>query len=281
MTINEYIENSDDALFHYTKTSIAIENILHTKKFKLSLLKDTNDPREYKTKLFNTMWFSSGQTQDNKIEKLSNEIQPVINRILKCVCKVMCFCSNNKPTLILSDGTHIKDKYLNSKGWNKSRMWSQYGQNHYGICLVFSKKELKMALSNKKSQIRDYQASYVLYSQKYEISQKAIQLDGNRLKEEGVEEYSFNHVIENSEELFFRKHIDYRDEAELRVVVFDPDNKLEYLDVSSSIKCVIVGDRTPEAYFPLINKMCTDFKIESRKALWDRREPRLGLCRTT
>ena len=28
------------------------------------------------------------------------------------------------------------------KGYEKSRMWSQYGQNHEGICLVFSKKSL-------------------------------------------------------------------------------------------------------------------------------------------
>jgi hypothetical protein len=75
--------------------------------------------------------------------------------------------------------------------------------------------------------------------------------------------------MENSEELFFRKHIDYRDEAEFRVVVFGPDKKLEYLDVSSWIKCVIVGDRTPEAYIPLINQMCNALNIEFRKVHWD------------
>lgn len=279
MSIDEYIKTSDDALFHYTKTSIAIEHILYTKKFKLSLLKDINDPREYKFKLFNTIWWSRGQ--DGTIRELSNRAQTVINRILRYECRVMCFCTNNKPTLILSDGSSIKDEHACSEGWSKSRMWAQYGQNHYGICLVFSKRELESVLSKMKSQIRDLQTSYVQYSQQDEIDSGAITLNGNRLEKEGVEKYSFNHVIENSKELFFRKHIDYRDEAEFRVVIFDPDKKLEYLDVSSLIKCVIVGDRTPEAYIRLISQMCTDLNIESRKAHSDRGKFHLLLCKTT
>jgi len=277
MIIDEYIKTSD-ALFHYTKRSIAIEHILHTKKFKLSLLKDTNDPREYKFKFFNTMGWSLDP--DTTID-LSNKAHTVIDRILRYECRVMCFCTNNRPTLILSDGSSVEDKHDCSKGWSKSRMWSQYGQNHYGICLVFSKKELERLLSEMESQIRDYRANYVKYSQEYGFDWEAITLDGNRLQSEGVEGYSFNHVMENSEELFFRKHIDYRDEAEFRVVVFDPDKELEYLDVSSFIKCVIVGDRTPEAYIPLINQMCTDLNIESRRAYWERGKSHLLLCKNT
>lgn len=277
MSIDEYIKTSD-ALFHYTKTSIAIEHILHTKKFKLSLLKDTNDPREYQFKLFNVMGWSLDR---DTTPQLLNKAQTVINRILRHECKVMGFCSNNKPTLILSNGSSIEDEHVCSSGWSKSRMWSQYGQNHYGICLVFSKNELENVLNKKKSQIRDFKASYVQYSQQERIVWSAITLNGNRLESEGVEEYSFNHVIENSEELFFRKHIDYRDEAEFRVVVFDPNKKLEYLDINSSIKCVIVGDKTCEAYIPLINQMCADLNIESRRARWDRGKSHLLLCKTT
>jgi hypothetical protein len=142
MSIDEYIETSD-ALFHYTKTSIAIEHILHTKKFKLSLLKDTNDPKEYKFKFFNIM--GDSLDRDNTLD-LSNQADPVIDRILKYECRVMSFCTNNKPTLILSDGSSMEDEHVCSKGWSKSRMWSQYSQNHYGICLVFSKKGLERVL---------------------------------------------------------------------------------------------------------------------------------------
>jgi hypothetical protein len=265
MSIDEYIETSSDALFHYTKVSIAIEDILHTKKFKLSLLKDTNDPNEYKFKFFNIM----GDSLDrNFTPNRLNEACSVINRKLGDECRVMSFCTNTKPTLILSDDSFLEDEHVCSKGWNKSRMWSQYGQNHYGICLVFSKEELEKVL--RESKIKNYKAGYVQYSQQAGRDFEAITLNGNRLEDEGVKKYSFNHIMENSEQFFFRKDIDYRDEAEFRVVIFDPDKNLECLDVSSFIKCVIVGDKTSEAYHPLIIQMCKGLNIKSRKAYWDR-----------
>ncbi len=280
MDIDEYIK-SQDALFHYTKTSIAIEHILYEKQFKLSLLKDTNDPREYKFKLFSVMGWS---LKPNTTSELLNRAQTAIDRILRQQCRVMCFCTNKKPNLILNDGNTIEDTHICSEGWSKSRMWAQYGQNHYGICLVFSKEEINNILNGMKSEIRDFKASYVKYSQQYQIDFDSITLDGNRLENEGVEEYSFKHVLENSEEFFFTKHIDYRDEAEFRFVIFEPHRKdtyknLEYLDVKPSLKCVIVGDRTPEAYFHLINKMCVDLNIVSGRAYWDRGKPHLLFCK--
>jgi hypothetical protein len=50
----EYIE-SNDALFHYTKLSTGIENILEEGRLKLSCLQYTNDPQEYKFLLFDAM----------------------------------------------------------------------------------------------------------------------------------------------------------------------------------------------------------------------------------
>lgn len=267
MSIDEYIE-TEDALFHYTKMSVAIEKILFTQNLKLSLLKNTNDPREYKFMLFGTIWWGK-----DDISKLSDEAHPIINRILKNECKLLCFCSNEKPTMILNDGSLIKDEHTCSKGWSKSRMWSQYGEDHYGACLVFSKEQLEKELETKEPQIKDYKTGCVQYSQKYGIDFDAYTFDGNRLIKEGIEDHSYNHVMENYEAFFFRKHLDYRDEAEYRIVVFDSANKLEYLDISSSIRGIIVGDRTSEAYFPLINQFCKTLDIESRKLYWDRGEP--------
>jgi hypothetical protein len=191
----------------------------------------------------------------------------------------MCFCTNDKPTLILSNGNSIKDEHV-SDGWEKSRMWSQYGQNHHGICLVFSKRELEAVLAEKESEIKFYRASPVQYSQQ---KLRWPEIDGTRLKEEGVEEYSLNFIKENSKELFFIKHVDYRDEAEFRVVVLDPDKNLEYLDIASFIKCVIVADRTPEAYYPSIEQMCKHLNVEITRARWSRsgRYMYLRNCRTS
>jgi len=258
MKLDEYV-NTDDALFHYTKLSVAIESILPTKKFKLSLLKNTNDPRENKFKIFSI--FCNGLPPDSA-DSILKEAHPIINRIL-LESRVLCFCSNKKPTLILNDGNTVVDEHNCLEGWNKSRMWSQYGENHCGICLVFSKDGLEKELETKRHEIVDYKSGYVQYFQKGRISWQAINLNGNRFVKDGAENYLIGHVIENSEEFFYRKHIDYRDEAEYRAVVFDPNGKLEYLDIGSSIKGVIAGDGTPKVYFRLINQLSEQLKIKS------------------
>lgn len=280
--IDDYIRASDDALFHYTRVSIAIEHILHTAKLRLSLLNDTNDPNEYKQKLFGSGRRASVQEtqlqEEQYYEALLRKAQTRIEKIRRSECRVMCFCTNDKPTLILSDGTTTKDKHV-SKGWEKSRMWSQYGQNHHGICLVFSKRELDAALARAKqeSQIEFYRMLPVEYSQQ---QREWPMIDGTRLKREGLEGYSLDYIKNNSKELFFRKHVDYRDEAELRVVVLDADKKFEYVDITSFIKCVIVGDRISKAYFPLIKQMCRGLNTELRRAGWSRSKScwYLGKC---
>jgi len=274
MEIDEYIK-TEDAVFHYTKKAIAIEDILFSKKLKLSCLKDTNDPREYKFHLLNMM----GWSLPDDITNLIKDAHPVIDNILKNECRSLFFCSNKKPTVILENKTQIEDDNSYSKGWCKSRMWSQYGESHFGICLVFSKEKIEEALESEESKIHKYQADYVKYLQKERIAPKAVTLDGNRLAKEGVQKYSKAFVLENMDELFFRKHADYRDESEYRVVVFDPDKKMEYIDIGPLIKGVIVGDRTPKVYFSLINKLCEALQVESRRLHWDRGKPHLIYCK--
>jgi len=43
--------SEEDAVFHYTRRTVALEKILHDDCFKLSLLVNANDPHEYKNKM--------------------------------------------------------------------------------------------------------------------------------------------------------------------------------------------------------------------------------------
>jgi hypothetical protein len=53
---------------------------------------------------------------------------------------------------------------------------------------------------------------------------------------------------------------------------------LEHIDISAIIKGVIVGDRTPKVYYPLINYLCKNLKIESRVIYWDDGIPLILMC---
>jgi hypothetical protein len=277
MNFEEYLK-TQDALFHYTKTSIAIEHILHTKEFKLSTSYDADDPKEYKFKISGSKRYSSAEDalDDESYDKLSNEVRTEINRILRFKCRRMSFCSNIKPTLILSDNDHKKDDYFCTDVYAKSRMGSQYGEGHKGICLVLSKSEIEKAFDERKTQVKKYKADYV----KYLLSSKSnpdVDLSPNAGK--NVKEYASKYVMDNFEFFFFHKHIDYRDEGEFRAVVFDPDNKLECLDISTSLRGVIVGDRIHDSYIHLIKQMCKDIKIECLQAHWSTSSPHMLLVK--
>ena len=278
MDLRKYAE-TEDALFHYTRTSIAIEHILYRKEFKLSILNDTNDPREYKFKIFNSHRSCVAQdVLDNKqYEHLLKDAHSNINKILRFQCRVMCFCSNAKSTLILSDGNTKKDNYSCSQGWEKSRMWSQYGDNHRGICLVISKDELKQIFDKEQAKVKIYSANYVKYFLSKNDYSPWPSFDGSSLGNKSVEECSLEYVINNFDALFFSKHIDYRDEAEFRVVVLDPQRQFEYIDIDTSLRGVIVGDRTPDVYFPLIKEMCKKLNIQSQQAYWSTSSPHMIL----
>ncbi len=275
MNLEEYVE-TQDALFHYTKTSIAIEHILYTKKFKLSNLYNTNDPREYKFKIFSSKRSSSAgdSLDDESYRKLSDEARTEINRILRFKCRIMSFCSNLKPTFIPSGNDAKKDEPFYSKVWTKCRMWSQYGEGHRGVCLVLSKSEIEKAFDEIKTQVKKCEAGYIAYLP--DITPHPI-VDLSPGAGNKIEECASKYVTDNFEYFFFRKHIDYKDEAEYRMVVFDPDTKLEYFDISKSLRGVIVGDRIHDTYIPLINHMCENLNIEFRQAYWSTSDPHMLL----
>jgi hypothetical protein len=262
MNLEEYVK-TEDALFHYTKTSAAIE-ILDKKEFKLSTLYDTNDPREYKFKGFSYKR-SSSAGDDCDCEKLSNKFDTEINRILLHKCRIMSFCSN----------PNLNDKDSHPDVWTKCRMWTQYGEGHRGVCLVLSKNEIKKAIDGIQTQVKACMADDIDYSsiiESHPVADLSPKVGNNN-----IEEQAFEHVKAHFKYFFFRKHTDYRDEAEFRVSIFDPDKKFERIDISKSLQGVIVGDRTYKPYIRLINQMCKDINIECRQAYWCTTSPDMVL----
>ena len=124
-------------LTNFLDSETAMEYILNNKTLKFGLLKNTNDPYEYKKKSIITCTVESEKEKDFK----NNSIEDIIQN-----------------TLFLSFSTNlIDDSNLIRKGYEKSRMWSQYGENHEGICLVFSKESLLEIIKKELSE------NYIIY----------------------------------------------------------------------------------------------------------------------
>ena len=265
-----FADNSD-AVFHYTKADTALEFILPTKRFRLSLLKNANDPREYKFKLLSM----TGWSLPEGIQSLYNECHPEIDRILRHECRIMCLCSND-PVKVIDDAGQIQEDPIPSTlGWSKPRMWAQYGGNHHGVCLVFSRNALISQFKNCKPDVEWLRYENVIYTTAGKYNFATLDIQGNSLQRSGVKQYCRQHVEVHWRDLFFTKHKDYRDESEFRIVAHDPLSKLESVDLLESLRGIIVGDMMHDVYFPLFERLAADLKIEARQAYWSNGKPHL------
>lgn len=219
------IFNSDEIIYHYTKTQTVYEYILHTNKLKLSERKNSNDPIEniISRAIVKISNFSDTEKASKKtVDKVSKYILEQIKN-----SKQICFCKNNDN----SELQKFKNKPSEYYGFLKPRMWDQYGDNYNGVCLVFDKKKLKEINSN----IYSHDIKYVNYD---EFRQNNTSINTNNLHKIGLTEY-LKKTSEKIKIASFLKHKDYSGENEYRFISFS--NTETYLNIGNSLKAIIVS----------------------------------------
>lgn len=244
---------SDDALFHYTKKGIAIENILPQKRLRGSSLLNFSDFREgIVPRVVGTWWGDEDKSKNMDIINYNTHI-------LKSQSKVFCFCSNSqyiediKATAYFNP--NIRQDYYNFYpvfGFHKSRMWDYYAEGYSGTCLVFDKRQICETL--KGSNLYYKKASEIEYYKDYFSRINANDL-GNNVEDEALA------LLKN---LIFIEDYDYRDENEFRILMIpksDDSDVLEngFLDISNSLKGIILGHNFPEIYIDLVKKLMSGF----------------------
>jgi hypothetical protein len=231
--------NNDNLLFHYTKTQIAIERILHKKEFKLSRMDLMNDPKE---SLDFSLVIANTDTPDltdedernmhfKEIGKISDEFRGAVKRR-----KIASFCCH---TPIVGN--------MFSYGCCNPRMWSQYADAHQGICLVFSRKELDM----------------IFDSIEHEYYADAVKYDNDKLKNMDVQildakKDTRQHIDKFKSYLFLLKANDFQDEKEYRYIVDDNNINSEALTINykDSLKAIVTSYRFPTAVELNVKNYC-------------------------
>ncbi|MCT7507169.1 DUF2971 domain-containing protein [Aliarcobacter cryaerophilus] len=236
--------NSDDAIFHYTKKETAMEYILSNKQLKLGMFRLTNDPYEYKKR--STSAFGWGDINQSLCLESMSLIDSTIHNT-----SFLSFCGNS-----------------NNKGYKKSRMWSQYGQNHSGICLVFSKESLMTKIQNELSE------DYFIYGE--DVNYKEIEFESLNIEDNNLtkKEIVKNNIKKDYKQFLFQKDLDYQDENEFRIVLIKKNlEKLspeDYIDISDALRLIILGDKFPEVYLPIIQDLSTKLNIKFKQLDWER-----------
>lgn len=229
-------------LYHYCKLSTALEYILPDMQLRLSPMMKTNDPRENKGLIFGGSWILGTGNQPNaNTSEVNNER---FSKILRTDCKLLCFSVDDKM------------RY----GYELSRMWAQYGDNHKGVCLAIDREVFSQENSTlvKKSNLKP--VKYILHDKTTPIRHPMI--DYIELEQKGEEAYlrgSFRK--EFLDYLYFSKDEEWSSEKEFRMVYFSEEAEDSYCSIKSSLKTIYLGVDFNTSYLPAIKALQGNAKV--------------------
>ena len=125
--------NLDDLQYQHASARVGLEGVLGERRFRFNLLAETNDPREYKSRSF-TM--GSSIAPNSAIYDKHARADLKVNEIVKYDSKAAYFREDKWENYQNSYNPRVR-------GFSKARMWSQHGDDHQGVCLVFSKTKIR------------------------------------------------------------------------------------------------------------------------------------------
>lgn len=252
----EELLHDPETLFHYTKVETAIEYILTQKHLRLSPFSDLHDPYEYKDIEYDIADYN---TEKELIKAI--EIGDTVSQKRKNGFKVACFCSNEKARIFGVDNNEILDSVPSLYGYANSRMWSQYANGHDGVCLVLLFSEIEM-MGLFRPEIDGYTQRFsdiIVGPVDYRCELEKPVLMPTMVSELGEKQYEKKFMKDYYAKLFLQKSIDYRDENEFRICVYDPKDKYVYMDIHSSLVGVIIGDKVSYENKQKINWLCDSY----------------------
>jgi len=251
----------DKYVYHYTHSETALEFILPSMAIRFNPFKHVNDPRE--SKVWDFKFKESG------FEKLMESmiLPKKASDYAKNTTLMFC-CSRDDQDLKAGD----RDYWLR-RGFCLSRMWAQYGGNHTGVCLVFDKKLFQETVINQIGSNRVYHG-YVIYSNlpptikaTKDLSFPFI-LSHSEIEEFGLEAVVDKHLHRFHREIFFHKHLNWRDEFEYRWVIRNSSGDPIEINVGDSLKAVILGLDCSKVFLSSFCDLCCKQGVGVYCSLW-------------
>ncbi len=199
-------------VYHYTTLNTLITHIARSGTIKFTRFSESSDTIENTRNIF---------ILNNRRDWLKSNVNEKITRSFHLVC--------------FSQGDHTNERKIRP-GYLLSRMWSQYGEEHRGVCLAFDR-ELFL---DKVSQA--YGGTYKAGNVDYNLDDQFDLLPHNI----GITTFCYDDIFENEmllSLLFFSKEKDYRDEREWRVVINNEDSNPIYVKFENSLRGIVFGHR--------------------------------------
>ncbi|RKE02874.1 DUF2971 domain-containing protein [Streptomyces sp. TLI_171] len=219
------------SLFHYTSAEAAISGILATGTLRLSPFESTNDLWESRpshpglSSHFDDVAGFDGPDVDG--------IWDEIDRNIRLRTKVVCLTQD----IELPDHVLARDSL---RGWAHLSLWAHYGAAHTGVCLQFDRDKLVQAFlaGTEADALRFHGPVKYLSTDGGNVRP----IDRGQVKEFGIDAVALAHAEANKDTIFFRKHHDWSNEAEYRLVLLNQSVLPSHVDIRGALTGVILGD---------------------------------------
>ena len=246
-------------LAHFTKIDTLFCHILPEKKLRASNVIEMNDPLENKWQWIN---FVPHRRKTIEHDAVTHEIETEYykhylnnsNRLGHHI-NIACFSSYNH---------HLIKKMQFSPPHENLKMWSQYGDNHKGACIVINKEILLCNIKNSsESFLKNME---VLYDNNINSAPNFLthtMSDWNK-ELESIDSFFHRNVVTRIREnptTLFHKRIDWRDELEERFIFYEKDATYSFFSIEKAIDELIFGLHTPQEYIQSINIKYPDLKL--------------------
>lgn len=245
-------------IYHYTKSSTAIEHILKDGQLRFSSFWETNDPKESKN------WFFIPGTNENRdlTDYTPEYFSETLNPYFKNLTKLLCFSKDGELT-----GNHMID--TPQRGFCKPRMWAQYGGNHSGVCLVFDFNRFT-ALFHEAFSSETYKYDHVDYKDRliHEIQMEpAFIINVDHLEKRGARDYAYDHILKYQNRLYFEKAKDWENESEFRFAIFEHQDEI-FFQFKNSLKGIVFGQNCSESDISKIVNLTKGQGLQFQRLRW-------------
>ena len=247
---------------HYTTKETLLEKIFPTKLLRTSPLGLTNDPREYKHRLFNIT--SRWLLEDDGFIKTNNRI----NKIMQNNCRILSFTQDVRPD-------DPKNTY---KGYMHPRMWAQYAGEHTGVCIIFNKARLLSKAKHTLESLGTFYYGKVNYIKRPTSKEDRKDFLTIEHYDEPLENVVNNHIEKYYKELFFEKNINWADENEFRFILISlkESEKYIFINIEDTIEGIVLGVDFPDVYHPSLIPFCKQLSISVGHIQWDHGDAYIG-----
>lgn len=249
-------------VYHYTKGETAVDYILPSLELRMGSFQFVNDPREAKSWPFR---FYSRLSKLN--EHFPHDYFEEVSKYITQRSLVLC-CSMDDP-LVTEDS---EDRSLRS-GFGHPRMWAQYADNHRGVCLVLDQQRLHENIVSCLSLDSLYYGPVEYLSTTHgPVSDPGVGPYDITYWED-IYDYGLANVIDShirrfNKELFFTKHLEWRDEWEYRWVYRSDSSDPAFIPIVDCLNAVLLGSDCPKDISERIIAICRTHSIPVYRAHW-------------